>query len=82
MTVLPQTIAYARYVAITRDEIESGFDLMQAGPYSVWEGWLEIPDTVPVEGWTEYALRLIAERFKREPMRLEMVISRSANRLE
>jgi hypothetical protein len=38
MTALPQTIACARYVAITNDQIESGFDLMQAGPYSAWEG--------------------------------------------
>lgn len=79
MTTLPPTIAFARYVAITNDQIESGFDLMQAGPYSAWDGWIEIPQTVPVDEWRNYALRLIGQRFKREPARLEMICAASTS---
>lgn len=69
--------AIARYSAVVLEEIDSGFDLMNHDPYSLWEGLVHIPEHVPIEEWRDYSLLKIGERFKREPVKLVVICSSS-----
>lgn len=58
--------------------IKSGFDLWSMSPLDSYEGMLALTKTDPMEARDE-ALRLLGERFKREPKEVRLRIEMNAN---
>lgn len=58
--------------------IESGFDLLHADPFPTpHEGFFSIPDGIPDEWLSDYALDWIAREFPSEPREVRLAIVRA-----